>query len=109
MDIAVLALIVALCVIAYTAWQSYSFNQEREAFARERNAFAAERREWAKERRELNTRIQAPEAAPYMYDGQEDSSEDDLPILPEFTVDEAELERARAELAEVGYEEGPAL
>lgn len=44
----------ALCaaLLAFAFWQAQSF--------------AAERRVWANERRELNNRIQAPEAAPFL-------------------------------------------
>lgn len=95
----------ALALLGALCWQQLAFRREREA---ERAAFAEERREWARERRDLNNRIQIPEAAPFMdeEEGPEDRR-DDRPTLPEFTMDEAELERARRELANAGYEEGP--
>lgn len=80
----------------------------RERTTREAS-FSTEREIWVRERRDLNNRIQVPEAAPYL--AEEDNpaaAKDDLPVLPEFTVDEEELERAQRELAAAGYEDGPA-
>jgi hypothetical protein len=61
---------------------------------------------WAVERRDLNNRIQVPEAAPFLFEAKPEDGEDDLPLPPEFVADAEELEKARAALAEVGYEEG---
>lgn len=61
-----------------------------------------------RERRDLLNRIQVPQAAPFLTEGTEEGrSADDLPTLPEFTMDEVELDRAKQELAELGYSEGP--
>lgn len=82
-------------------WQSYAWAKERTDLLA---SFAAEREIWVRERRDLNNRIQVPEAAPYLT---EDNGENDLPVLPEFEMDSAELERAKRELEEAGYSEGP--
>lgn len=74
----------------------------------ERTAFASEREAWAQERQDLYNRIQIPEAAPFMEIGAAPSV-DDLPVLPDFTVDSDELQMAKAELEKMGYESGPAL
>lgn len=71
-------------------------------------AFALERKAWVNERRDLNNRIQIPEAAPYMAEDEPGADVNDLPTLPEFTVDEEEMERAQRELEQVGYTDGPA-
>jgi hypothetical protein len=55
----------ALCLVVLVAlvvWQFY-------AWERERHLFAEERQQWVAERRDLNNRIQAPQAAPFMDDG----------------------------------------
>lgn len=88
---------VALLLLAYIAWQERGFERERQAFREEREA-------WVRERRDLLNRIQIPEAAPFIA---EEPSEHDLPTLPEFTMDQSELERAKQELADLGYQEGP--
>lgn len=85
------------CVIA---WQAYA------AILRD-DKFDRERRQWAEERGELLTRIQAPQAAPFMFESKLEDAENDLPLPPEFTIDEEELERAKDELARVGFEDGP--
>lgn len=72
-------------------------------------AFDAERHAWVKERRDLNNRIQVPESAPYLAEDDPDAGRDDLPTLPDFAVNEEELERAKAELAAAGYESGPVV
>lgn len=74
-----------------------------------RVAFETERLAWVKERRDLNNRIQVPDAAPYLTEDDPDAGRDDLPTLPEFAVNEEELERAKAELAAAGYESGPVV
>jgi hypothetical protein len=80
-------------------------NHSEEGKEREK-MFTAEREAWVRERRDLNTRIQMPQAAPFLLE-EEGPSNDDMPVMPEFVVDEAELERARLELEEAGYSEGP--
>jgi hypothetical protein len=102
----IIELAVLLAAFVYLAWREREFRREREA---ERAEFAAERREWRAERRDLNNRIQVPEAAPFMEEEPDrpEDAEDDLPVLPAGTVDEASLERAREELEAVGYSEGP--
>lgn len=95
--------LVAGCVmalIAVIAWQSYERIIERDKFAHERQ-------QWTEERRELLSRIQAPEAAPFMFETKPEDAEDDLPTLPGFTMSEEELEQAREALEEAGYSEGP--
>jgi hypothetical protein len=84
-------------------WQSYVSARERDKLLAD---FSSEREIWVRERRDLNNRIQIPEAAPFMAD-EDGSSEDDLPTLPGFTMNEEERERAMQELEEVGYSEGP--
>jgi hypothetical protein len=79
------------------------FNDERSALL---STFTLEREVWMRERRDLNNRIQVPEAAPYMTND-DGPSGDDLPTLPEFELDEADLEKARVALEEAGYSEGP--
>ncbi len=95
------------CVALLVAFvlQQWSHRAERKA---ERAAFAEERQQWVRERRDLNNRIQMPEAAPFLLEDQE-PSDDDMPVMPDFALDEAELEKARQALTEAGYEEGPAL
>lgn len=96
---------IVLALMVYCAWRDRQRDAERRA---ERAELAAEREQWRIERRDLNNRIQIPEAAPFMEDAERPGDgEDDLPVLPASTVDEAALERAREELAEVGYDEGP--
>lgn len=96
-----------LAVLAFlVVWQSYAYARERAELLA---GFATERQQWVRERRDLNTRIQAPQAAPYLLEDQDETAgDDDLPILPEFTMDEAALDRAKAELLSAGYESGPA-
>jgi hypothetical protein len=102
--------VIALALVAAGIYQEYTRKQERDAFSKEREAFAAERKGWVNERRDLNNRLQAPDAAPYFDEsGEEMNPTDYLPVMPEFTLDEGDLDRARKALAEVGYEEGPAL
>lgn len=95
---------VSVALFAYVVWQAHSISRERERLLSE---FAAEREIWVRERRDLNNRIQVPEAAAFMVE-EDGPSDDDLPVLPEFTVDAEEFERAKAELEAVGYSEGPA-
>lgn len=98
-------LAIAVVILVIVTWvQSLRAEQ---ALSTERLHFASEREVWVRERRDLNNRIQVPEAAPFMSEGEEGPSPDDLPILPEFTMDEVELERVKRELAELGYAEGP--
>lgn len=89
-----------LVLAGVIAWQARSADKERQAFAQER-------REWAAEREQLNTRIQAPEAAPFMFEEDAETREDDLPTLPEITMSDEELEQAKKALEEVGYSSGP--
>jgi len=70
--------------------------------------FNEERLHWMRERRDLNNRIQVPEAAPYLAEDEPGADVNDLPTLPEFAVDEEEMERAKRELEQVGYTDGPA-
>lgn len=94
----------AACFVLLAAlvfWQFYLAIVEREKFA-------DERREWQQERAELLTRIQAPEAAPFLFEAKPEDAENDLPLPPDFTVDSEELERAQQELESVGYSDGPA-
>lgn len=100
--------IVAVLLFAFLIWREHHFDDERSSFAEERKAFAAEREVWRSERRDLNNRIQVPEAAPFIPEENAGPQEDDLPIIPDI-ADPDELERVMRELAEVGYEEGPAL
>lgn len=97
--------VVFVVLTAYIAWQAHCFQNER---AQREEAFKEERLIWIRERRDLLNRIQVPEAAPFM-EPEEGQSPDDLPTLPEFTLDEAELEKAKEHLASVGYESGPGL
>src|SRR5882672_280554 len=80
---------------------------ERAVWAEERRELMAandeERKAWVKERRDLNNRIQIPEAAPYLADDEPGADRDDLPVLPEFTVDPEEMERAKQTLEQAGY------
>lgn len=87
-------------IAAFVGWLIRSGWRKEEAFARERQ-------EWARERGELLTRIQAPQAAPFMFEADPKDAENDMPTLPGFTMDEEELERAKQELEEAGYSEGP--
>lgn len=91
--------IACILLLAYAAWKERCFEKEREAFAREREI-------WVRERRDLNNRIQVPEAAPYLSEEEQGTSEHDLPVLPERTLTEEEMEAAKQALTEVGYEEG---
>lgn len=101
--LAAFASTLSLLLLACLVYLAQRFSEER---ARMLKAFNEERGIWIRERRDLNNRIQVPESAPFMpTDG---PSEDDLPRLPEFAVDEDELEQARRHLEEVGYESGPA-
>lgn len=95
--------IVALALVAYIVWSTWAVDRDRKA---ERTAFAEERQQWVRERRDLNTRIQMPQAAPFLLE-EDGPSDDDMPVMPEFAVDEAELERAKLALEEAGYSEGP--
>lgn len=85
-------------------WQSYVFTKERTELLA---CFAEERQIWITERRDLNNRIQIPEAAPFLAEDEPGDSSDDLPILPEFAIDEEEMEKAKRELDRAGYSEGP--
>ena len=88
-------------------WQFYSSAKER---AETQASFTREREAWVRERRDLNNRIQIPQAAPYLAaEDDPEAGKDDLPTLPEFSIDEVEMEEAKRELEKVGYEEGPAL
>jgi len=73
-------------------------------FLRERD-FRTERVEWIRERGELLSRIQAPEAAPFLFEADEKDAENDLPLPPTSEFDPHEVEKAREHLVEVGYEE----
>jgi hypothetical protein len=97
--------LICVALLAFVAWRERDRSIERAA---ERKSFNEERGIWIRERRDLNNRIQVPQAAPFMDTG-DGPSDNDLPLLPDFTIDEAELERAKAELNEMGYAEGPAL
>lgn len=91
--------VVIYALLAFIAWREYRHEGER---VREQEAFIAERETWGRERRDLLNRIQVPEAAPFMDDGS-----NDLPTLPEMTLNEEEVEQARQALEDVGYSEGP--
>jgi hypothetical protein len=95
---------VAIALVGYIVWSTWAVDRDRKA---ERSAFADERQQWVRERRDLNTRIQMPQVAPFLLED-EGPSEDDMPVMPDFVVDEAELEKANRALAEAGYEDGPA-
>lgn len=101
MAFALIALSFAL--IACIVWQFYC---HLVTLDKERAAFAAEREAWVRERRDLNNRIAVPQAAPFMSEDEQGPSKDDLPILPEFELDEAKVEEAKAELERLGYSEG---
>lgn len=92
-------------LIALFAWVVYSTDRERR---RREEAFARERGVWVRERRDLNNRIQIPQAAPFIAEAEEEPDPNDLPLPPEFAVDQGELEQAMKELEAVGYEDGPA-
>jgi hypothetical protein len=96
--------LVALVLIAL-AFQQHAFAKERAVLLAN---FAEERQQWVEERRDLNNRIQVPEAAPFLFEQGADDGENDLPVMPDFALDEESLERAKQELAEAGYEQGPA-
>lgn len=96
----------AVVVLVFVTWaQSFWWEQAR---SRERLAFDAEREKWRVERSELLTRIQAPQAAPFMFESEPEDAENDLPLPPEFLADAEELEKAQRALTELGYDEGPA-
>lgn len=95
----------AFAILALVVWREREHSAERE---RREKAFNEERGIWIRERRDLNNRIQIPQAAPYLSAEDDGPSEDDLPLAPEFAVDEDELEKARRHLEAVGYESGPA-
>lgn len=82
------------------AWQAYTAILER-------GKFEQERQRWTEERRELLTRIQAPEAASFMFETTPEDAENDLPLPPTSEFDPQEVEKAREHLAEVGYSDGP--
>ena len=97
--------LVAGCFVllaAVIAWQAYAADKERAQFA-------SERAQWTQERKELLTRIQAPEAASFMFEDSPEDAKDDLPLMPTAEFDPQEVEKAREHLAEVGYDEGPGL
>lgn len=96
--------VLALATFAFAVWREREHAAERE---RREKAFNEERGIWIRERRDLNNRIQIPQAAPFMA-VDEDPSPDDVPLPPDFTVDEDELQKAVAHLESVGYESGPA-
>lgn len=80
------------------AWQAWAADKQGAQFASERS-------QWAQERKELLTRIQAPEAASFMFEESPEDAKDDLPLLPTAEFDPQEVEKAREHLVDVGYEE----
>lgn len=99
--LAALSIVLAAAIVLLDARNS----NERE---KREQAFSEERQVWVRERRDLNNRIQVPEAAPYLADDEPGADRDDLPVLPEFTVDPEEMERAKQTLEQAGYSDGPA-
>ena len=55
--------IIPLALVAFIIWRERQYDKQTSEQAQ---AFRLERIAWAEERRDLNNRIQAPEAAPYM-------------------------------------------
>lgn len=85
--------LVIFALIALAAWQQQQFGLREKG--------------WDEERGRLLNRIQVPEAAPFLNEQIEDSGENDMPVLPEFTMDAEELRKAKEELEAAGYSEGP--